>query len=191
MVINESIFKPLNFCNMKKLLTLSFFVALLLFNDSKGFSQAFNKGDKLVNLGIGLLDFGGYASAEFGIQDNIGVGPIIGYTYYAYGLLSGYGSAYNYGQFRAGVRGAYHLGEVFKLSDNKFDPYAALSVGLLFDRDGLVYNSVKNDFEYTTRTRPFFNPRVGARIELSDKLGGYAELGWGGSWIQAGISFKL
>ncbi len=176
---------------MKKLLAFSFLVALLLTTSFKGFSQSFSKGDKIVNLGIGLLGFGGYASAEFGIQDNIGIGPIIGYTYYNAGLFSGYGSDYSYGQFRAGARGAYHLGEVLKMKDEKFDPYVALSVGVVSERNSITYNTITQNYEYGNRLAPFFNPRVGARMELSNNLGGYAELGWGGSWIQAGISFKL
>ena len=175
---------------MKKLLTFS--LALFLLSSTLSISaQGIKKGDKLINLGIGLLDFGGYASAEFAIQDNIGVGPIIGYSYYTGGLLYGGVNNFDYGRFRFGARGAYHLGEVLKMSDDKFDPYIALSVGIVSDRNASSYNFSTNSYEYSNRLLPFFNPRVGARLALSNSLGGYAELGWGGSWIQAGISFKL
>jgi hypothetical protein len=173
---------------MKKLLTLTFICAILL--STEGLSQTFKKGDKQVNLGIGLLAFGGYASAEFGIQDNLGVGPLFGYTYYTGGLLTGYVGSYGYGQYRIGARGAYHLGDVLKLSDDKLDPYVALSVGAVFDRN-YTYNIFNSSLDYGTRTLPFFNPRVGGRFALNESLGAYAELGWGGSWLQAGVSLKF
>ncbi|MFY7888282.1 MAG: hypothetical protein ACOVOW_05210 [Spirosomataceae bacterium] len=177
---------------MKKLFTLfSLSIALLAVSSSKLSAQTFKKGDKQFNVGLGLLAFGGYASAEFGIEENIGIGPIVGYTYYNSGLLAGYSGDYGYGQFRAGARGAYHLGDVLNLNDDKIDPYVAVSAGLVFDREGYLYNSSTGGVDYKTRTLPFINPRVGASMELSDQIRGYAELGWGGSWLQAGVSFKF
>ncbi|MFC0184534.1 hypothetical protein ACFFJX_19185 [Pseudarcicella hirudinis] len=69
---------------MKKLLTLTFIIAAVLIS-SKGYSQAYKNGDKLLNLGIGLgtygyggLGFGG--SFEVGVTDDISVGPLVGYS---------------------------------------------------------------------------------------------------------------
>ncbi|WP_026997134.1 hypothetical protein [Flectobacillus major] len=170
----------------------SFLVAfLLMITPYLASSQALQQGDRIINAGIGLLAFGGYANAEFGIQDNIGIGPMIGYTYYNAGLLTGYSGNYNYGQLRVGARGAYHLGDALRINDNSIDPYVALSVGLLFDRNNYVYNNQNGQVTYANRTLPFFNPRAGVRMPLSENLGGYAEVGWGGSWIQAGVSFNF
>jgi hypothetical protein len=92
--------------NLKFSALLFALVALVSFSSQ---AQTFKRGDKILNAGIGLLYFGAYANAEFAIEDNIGIGPMVGYTYYNSGLLTGY-SEIIAGQFRVGARGAYHLG---------------------------------------------------------------------------------
>jgi hypothetical protein len=178
---------------MKKIsLSILVFGAAMIFSAS-AINAQMKKGDKQINIGIGLAGLGAYASAEIGIADNIGVGPIVGYNRYSYGgLLTGYtGSGYGYGQIRAGLRGSYHLGNVLNMSDGKFDPYVAASAGLLFDRGNYFYNYNTNNVDYKNRILPFLNPRVGANMELTNSLRGYADLGYGGSWLQAGIILKL
>lgn len=176
---------------MKKKLQYSIIVTLLLFTSLNSFSQVYKKGYKQFNAGIGLLYIGAYASAEFGIDKNIGIGPIVGYTYYNAGLLSGYYGDYGYGQFRVGARGAYHLGETFKIKDDKIDPYIALSVGVVVDREDFYYNVITSEVEYGKRILPFFNPRLGASMAIAKDTKAYVELGYGGSWMQGGIAFKF
>ncbi|MEA5138882.1 hypothetical protein [Arcicella rigui] len=176
---------------MKKKVMYSIIVTLLLFTSLNSFSQAYKKGFKQFNAGVGLLFVGAYASAEFGVDNNIGVGPIVGYTYYNTGLLSGYYGDYGYGQYRVGARGAYHLGETFKIKDDKIDPYIALSIGVVVDRTDINFNANTLEIEYNKRVLPFFNPRFGAAMELTQNLKAYVELGYGGSWMQGGIAFKF
>lgn len=172
--------------NLKFSALLLALVALVSFSSQ---AQTFKRGDKILNAGIGLLYFGAYANAEFAIEDNIGIGPMVGYTYYNSGLLSGYSGDYSYGQFRVGARGAYHLGDVLNLGDNSIDPYVAVGVGLLFDRDNNIYNSSTRSVTYATKVNIFINPRAGARFPLSNNLSGFGEVGWGASWVTAGVSF--
>lgn len=173
---------------MKNLKISALLLALIA---SLGFSsqaQTFKRGDKILNAGIGLLYFGVYANAEFAIEDNIGIGPMVGYTHYNSGGLVGYGD-YSYGQFRVGARGAYHLGDVLNLGDDSIDPYVAVGAGLLFDRNNYTYNTTTGNVTYATRTTIFINPRAGARFPLGNNLSGFGEVGWGASWVTAGVSF--
>lgn len=172
--------------NLKFSALLLALVALVSFSSQ---AQTFKRGDKILNAGIGLLYFGAYANAEFAIEDNIGIGPMVGYTYYNSGLLTGYSGDYSYGQFRVGARGAYHLGDVLNLGDNSIDPYVAVGAGLLFDRNNYTYNTNTGNVTYGTRTTIFINPRAGARFPLSNNLSGFGEVGWGASWVTAGVSF--
>jgi hypothetical protein len=179
---------------MKKLL-LGFILigAVMLIGSNSANSQSFDKGDKFVNAGVGIASLGGYVSGEFMVQDNIGVGPIIGYNTYTYGgIITGYsGDNYRYGQIRAGLRGAYHLAKILNLEDGSFSPYAAVGVGLLFDRGNYFYDFNTNSLKSKTTILPFVNPRIGTNFKLDGKLLFYGDLGYGGSWIQAGVTFKL
>lgn len=174
--------------NFKLSALLFALVALVSFSSQ---AQTFKRGDKILNAGVGLLYLGAYANAEFAIEDNIGIGPMVGYTYYNAGVLTGYAGDYSYGQFRVGARGAYHLGDVLNLRDNSVDPYVAVGAGLLFDRNNYTYNTGTGNVTYGTRTGIFINPRAGARFPLGNNLSGFAEVGWGGSWVTAGISLGL
>lgn len=113
---------------MKKLLTFSFLLAVLLTTSFRGFSQAFKQGSKFLNATVGLnsyystgLPLG--ASFEVGITDAISVG---GQADYASG---NYGSGLGFTAFYVGARGAYHLGEILKINSDKVDVYAGLGLG--------------------------------------------------------------
>ncbi|HPR32885.1 MAG TPA: hypothetical protein PLK12_12345 [Prolixibacteraceae bacterium] len=155
---------------MKKLLTLS--VLLILAFGMKAADPVFLKGDKVINVGIGLETWRLplYVSGEFGIADgilekgSIGIGAYAGasFSWYSY-----YSSAF---AFMAGARGAFHYPFIDKL-----DTYIGISLGL--------------DSWYSYWISP--GGFIGARYPISEKLHVFLEAGTGLGYLTGGISFKL
>lgn len=172
---------------MKKLLTFSALLAVLLTISSESFSQAFKQGDKFLNATVGLnsyystgLPLG--ASFEVGITDAISVG---GQADYASG---NYGAGLGFTAFYIGARGAYHLGEILKINSDKVDVYGGLGLGYrsFSWKDG--YNGVG----YSYGNGLDFNYFIGGRYFFSDNIGAVLELGYSGvSNARAGLTFKF
>ena len=161
----------------------------------------FSKGDKVVNLGIGLgsrLYTGLYytgsvppvsISFEKGIKDNIlekgviGVGGYLGYSAYKW-EYSGYG--WKYSNIIIGARGNFHYPLVDKL-----DTYLGLLIG---------YNIVTTK-EFGTNTSGFtyntssggvvWSGYIGGRYYFNEKIAGLIELGSGISYLTLGVGIKL
>lgn len=178
---------------MKKFLsiTLLAFAAMICFH-STSFAQ-FSKGDKKINLGVGIGSIGGNASIEYGIMDDLGVGLFASFERPNTGLIgTALGVRYGYNQISIGPRAAYHLNRILNMDDEKFDLYVA---------GGILYRNDSYGSDYSAYRRSVGLPasdsglsllaRVGAGFQFSDNLSGFAELGSGGSWLQAGISFKF
>ncbi|MDD4631201.1 MAG: hypothetical protein PHQ77_03035 [Proteiniphilum sp.] len=165
----------------------------------------FSKGDKIANVGIGLGSYyggDGYTSSipplsvsyEQGIIDglldgkaSIGVGGYMAYTANKWETISGnvtYGYKYSY--FILGARGTFHYQFIDKL-----DTYTGLMLG---------YNAVRSKFfgdsgSYTPEASGAsgigYSAFIGARYHFSDKLAAFAEIGYGISALELGISFRL
>jgi len=165
--------------------------------------STFSSGDKVLNIGIGLGNVvysgAGYssivppisASFEYGVMDgigengSIGVGGYFGYTSAKWEMtLMGDTYGWKYNSYIVGVRGSFHYTFVDKL-----DTYAGLMLG---------YNIVKatetgtinfgasasgSGFAWSIHIggRYFFNPHIAAMMEL----------GYGISYLNLGIAFKL
>jgi len=168
-------------------------------------TPTFEKGDKVLNLGIGfgsgLYTGGGYtshmpalsASLEVGVVDDviekgsIGVGGYIGYTSAKWEVnSSGYTYGYNYSDLVIAARGSFHYPFVEKL-----DTYAGLSLG--FD----VVNSKETgnwpgETSYSASSSGvYFSAYVGARYYFNKKFAGMAELGSGIAYLNLGVAIKL
>ena len=107
---------------MKKLLVIAFILAT-----TNGYAQAFQKGNKLLNLGLGLNSYysGGIpfgASFEVGINDDLSVGANVDYL-----STSNYG--YRFTALYFGGRGSYHFNKVLNIKDEKLDLYAGAGLG--------------------------------------------------------------
>jgi opacity protein-like surface antigen len=150
----------------------------------------FSKGDKKVNLGVGLGSLGANASVEYGIMDDLGVGLFASYERPSTGLIGALtGVRYSYNEISVGPRAAYHLNRVLNMKDDKFDLYVAGGVlyrHVTYPYDYSSISNLKSSYGYISLLA-----RVGAGFQFSDNLAGFAELGSGGSWVQAGISFKF
>ncbi len=181
-------------------------------------AQTFKQQQLDINLGIGFgstfINAGSYsvlplinASGEYGITDDIGIGAYLGYTgatyryggsYYKAGGWYNYTDEYRWNFFIVGVRSAYHFNNLIKLSDtklgDKLDLYAGLMVG---------YNIASYSFSSTdpSRTNLSFygssyggiawNIFGGARYRFSERVGVFGELGYGVSYVNFGLTFKI
>lgn len=172
----------------KKFLTLVITFAAVFFaahgnsfsNDSSGFpnvSPTFEKGDFVINLGIGI---GGVPrgttglppvtiSGEYGlIEDlftenlNLGIGAIVGLQTYSY-----WGE--NYVSLSFAARAAAH----YPLVEN-FDVHAGVVTGFRTNPGNVILGSY-----------------VGGRYYFSPNIGVMAEVGYGITYINAGVAFKL
>ena len=160
----------------------------------------FNKGDKVINLGIGLgntLYSGSYytrgvppisISYEQAVKDSIlekgviGIMGYVGYTSYKYDYL---GWGYKYSNIIVGVGGLFHYPLV-----NKLDTYAGLLLGYNISSakefgipSGWVYESTSGGF--------VFSGFIGARYYFNDKFAVFAQLGYGVAYFTIGASLKF
>lgn len=192
-------------------MTKKIFLTLVLIMTSCGLitveaKDIISKGEKVINLGIGIGSYNGgtgyksglppiSVSYEQGIVDglldgkaSIGVGGYMAYSTNKYEQQFGseiYG--FNYSYFILGARGAFH----YQLID-KFDTYAGLMLG---------YNAVGSKYygpelgaftpEPTGVSGLGFSAFIGARYQVSNNLAAFAELGYGISVLQLGVSFGL
>lgn len=164
-----------------KIFTMGLFLAVVLLSGQGIHAQnAFNKGDVVINAGIGLgntFSFGGLglplgAGVEYGVTDDIGV-SLDG------GFVSGTGITATY----IGARGSYHLNRVLELNGDEFDFYAGL---------GLYYRSFSIDgIGFTLSSGAVAAFHAGGRYYFSDNFGVQAELGNSYGWMKLGVVYKL
>jgi len=183
---------------MKKLL-LMFVVVSFTLTQSFAQDPTFVKGDKVLNVGIGLgstLYSGSYyksaippvsASLEFGVVDNIlekgviGVGPYFGYSSYKYDYLT---SGWKYTNMILGVKGNFH----YPLAE-KLDTYTGILLG---------YNIVTSKWTGTgsedltaSSSGVAWSWFVGGRYYFSETFAVMAELGYGIAYLNLGIALKF
>lgn len=147
--------------------------------------------NKYLNVGVGLAAYygGGLplgASFEVDLKDNISIGGSVDYMRYGYN--SG-GYKWNYTFVYAGARASYHLAEVLNVADGKFDPYAGATLGLR-------YAGYSDNYGYDNYVSPYnsglyLGIHVGARYLFNEKLGGFAEVGYGVSALRLGLTAKF
>jgi hypothetical protein len=180
---------------MKKLITLA--IALVLFiGQLASQDDIFKKGDKVLNLGLGLGNtyYGSYytsrmpgltASLEVGVADklidgkgSVGVGGYVGYS------SAKYSDYYKTSNFLFGARGIFHYPLLAKL-----DTYTGLMLG---------YNVYSYKY-YDSSTAPYSGSAsglasswfLGARYYFSEKFSGMAELGYGTAVLTIGVGIKF
>lgn len=175
---------------MKKLVSSLFIVALL----ACGTAHAqYQKGDKLLNLGIGLNGYygGGLpigASFEYGITDQISVGAQVDFYTWGYNFGSGYN--YRYTFIPIALRGSYHFNELLNLNTDKVDLYGGVQLGYYISSysDNSGYSGVYNN---GYGNKALFGVHLGGKYYFKPKLGAFAELGYGVSTLKLGVAFKF
>ena len=183
---------------MKKLL-LSLLVVVFSLTQLSAQESTFQKGNKVLNLGIGLGGrwSGSYmktsvppisASLEFGVKDgvlekgSIGVGPYLAYASHKW-EYSGYG--WKVTDIIIGARGSFHYPLV-----NKLDTYTGLLLGYDISTESEFGNATGYDFgsSYGGFSYAWF---VGGRYFFSDSFAAMAELGVGITYLNLGIALKF
>lgn len=182
---------------MKKKITKLFVAVALMAGISVSASgQAYKQGDKQLNVGLGLgstLSGSGFTSVvppigisfEYGLKEKISVGGYLGYSSASY---EAFAWKWNYSYVIIGARGSYH----FATSD-KLDPYAGLLLG---------YNaasvSITKPAGYTgpelksaSAGGVVIGGHIGARYYFTEKIGGFAELGYGIAYLTIGLTSKF
>jgi hypothetical protein len=168
--------------------------------------STFTPDDAVINLGIGIgstyYSGSGYSglipplsiSYEKGIKNvfdkgTIGVGAYAGYTSSEWKYSDSYGSyKWKYSNILIGARGALH----YPLID-ELDTYAGLMLG--YDIASSSYSSTGMYEDQTVAGDSYggliWSFYLGGRYWFSDKMAGMLELGYGISYLNIGIAFKL
>jgi hypothetical protein len=166
----------------------------------------FSKGDRAVNIGLGIGSYyggTGYSSTipplsvsfEQGIIDglldgkgSIGVGGYLGYSANKWETSAGgdtYGYKYSY--MMIGARGAFHYQFVDKL-----DTYTGLLLGYNVVGSKLYGDGMGGiDTGSATGSGIGYSAFLGARYHFSDQFAAYGEIGYGISALELGISIRL
>ncbi len=133
-----------------------------------------------------------YVSFERGVFDNIGIGLAVSYSSYGGEWFNGlnYNYSYRWSTLSIMARGAYHI----LVSNDKFDPY--LGVGIGFLKYGYKWTSNDPSFNEESYNVSLGTPIgyqifAGARYMFSNNIGGYAEVGYGLSIANFGLTFNL
>lgn len=183
---------------MKKILTILFAVALVFSATLASAQGRYDKGDVLVNAGIGLGYY--YAngvplllSAEFAVNDLISVGPYLGYTSHSEsGSTFGYSYKQKWSFIDIGVRGSYHFNEVFEIQNEQVDVYGGAFLGYLISNYSYSSNIPNDEGRSNSLGGGLrLGIHVGARYFFSEKVAGYGELGYGVAPLSLGVTFKL
>lgn len=172
-----------------------------IFSPTKVVPQVIAKGDKIINIGIGLLKqlSGGSSekltippipiSFEYIVKNDLfngngalGIGGFLGYTA---AKQVGYNNNYKDSRLIIGARGYVHYAIVEKL-----DTYAGALLGYKSDIFKISYSGDYPDFK-SKDGKPTLNVFAGCRYFFNDKIAGMAELGWGISIVTIGVAVKL
>ena len=161
-------------------------------------STSFDKGDNLINIGIGVGSpfFGsGYkaslpinpsVSYENGITDVISVGGQLSYASSKYDDSFNSNYSFKENAIYIGARGSYHFNQLFDL-DRKFDVYGGASLGYVTvsvsDNEGSLGSTASGlGFGLFGGGKYFFSPNTALYAEL-----GYQSL----SFLNVGVAFKF
>ncbi|MGA0556298.1 hypothetical protein ACO2Q8_06595 [Larkinella sp. VNQ87] len=173
---------------MKNTLPYIFFFILAT---TPGFSQIARKVDHMLNVGLGVQSYalGGLcngASFELGFTDQVSAGGFFDYA--LTGTKVG-DRRWKAQFFNVGVRGSYHLARLLGIGDDKFDPYAGLSVGT---RSSLHRDQVDQTGQLLPRPKGIFpGVHLGGFYRFSQKIGGFAEMGLGVAALRLGVTGKF
>jgi hypothetical protein len=204
---------------MKKQLLFLFVLVAIQFSTTH--AQSFSKGQKDLNIGIGLGSryythaFSNYSSTpvfslsmDVGITDDISLGGFFGFagsrweysgTDFCNSGNGGGGGFYNYTDsykwhfFMLGVRGAYHFAKY--IENDNVDLYAGLMLGDNFATYTFSTNAPcpeHHAFYSNSYYGGFiFTGFVGCRYRFKENLGAFAELGYGVSYLTLGLNYKF
>ncbi len=183
---------------MKKIL-FPLILLIISLSDAEAQVSSFMKGYKVLSLNGGIstnLFSGSYyvgkvppvsAAMEFGIAGHIldegvvGIGPYIGYSTFKYEYA---GDGWDYTCWIPGIKGTFH----YPFADG-FDTYAGMIAGYRYLQHKEIGDvEDKESYMKSRVTGAWF---VGARYYFLETVAVMAEVGYGISYVNAGISFKF
>jgi hypothetical protein len=163
--------------------------------DAKGAGFDNVKGMNVLNAGIGLGSYGLsgtggmplVASFEHGFSKNISAGASLGF------IQKKFADDWKYTYLIIGARGSYHLNEAFKIVNPKLNVYAG--AGLFYRRYSFDYTFEGPDelgYDYDASGGDIdFELHAGGRYLFNNSVGAFAELGYGISPLQLGLTLKF
>ena len=176
----------------------SIFILFAIFIAAAAQAQSFQNGTTAANIGVGIgTALGGLgkarpaisASIDKGMWDVGGPGVIslggyVGNTGYKY-TSGSYTAKWNY--IVVGVRGAYHYNGFTDV------PNLDLYGGAMLGYNIVNYSSTGDDSDALNSygSGIGFSGFLGARWFFTESIGAYAELGYGVSVLNAGVTFKF
>lgn len=195
--------------------------ALLLMNTPLLKAQSFAKGQKDLDIGVGLGSryythsslYASYSSTpvmsvalDFGITDEISLGGFFGFasTKWQYtgtdycgngnnGVFYTYTDSYKWNFFMIGVRGAYHFSKF--IDNDKVDLYVGLMLGDNYAKFSYTTNAPCNEHQSFYNSNLYggfiFTGFAGCRYRFNDHVGAFAELGYGVSYLTLGLNYKF
>lgn len=173
---------------MKKLALFSLLFILVAITQNSFAQEVKSKYAVNAGIGVGSFGFSGTgglpltASVERTFADKISAGINLGYIQTKFDFVG----KYSYLVF--GVRGSYHFNELFKINNPKLDVYGG--AGLLYRHYKIKYTG-EDEFFGTAASggNMGVSLHAGARYLLAKNIGAHAELGYGISPLQLGVSF--
>jgi hypothetical protein len=171
-------------------------------------SHPFEKGTNVLSVGLGIGgSFGSYnyssqtpgislqyehGNWDVGGPGVISLGGYVGIKSYTYkGVGYNYTWTYKWNYTVIGLRSAYHYNGI---TSDKADIYGGvmLSYNILnfkYSSSDPAYDYLNNNVSYGSRVG--FTLYVGGRYFFSERVAGFAELGYGVSYLTLGAAFKL
>jgi len=189
-------------------------------SSSSSGAKCFDEGSHILNVGIGFgggryYSYGGLAGYSYRVSPAfslsyeqalkkkvgpgyLGLGAYFGYqtahlqydNYYYNGNKYYYRHSWNYMLISA--RGAYHLD---LLNAEKGELYFGAIIGIRFQTYKYESNSIDPNKKFyqlnSSSVYPSYSAFIGGRYYFAPKVAAFAEIGYGISYLTAGISFKF
>jgi hypothetical protein len=132
------------------------------------------------------------ASLDLALTDYITVAPFVGYAItgedYS-SILYNYRSSYRCKHILAGSKNAFH----FPMGRGRFTGYTGITLGVHLAKEKLDYKGQNANEQTTTNKgyRFFYNVFAGTKFHISHRAAVFAEVGYGITWGNVGVSYKL
>lgn len=163
---------------------LNLLFVMMLFAATAAFAQAPpGKGGSQFNAGLGFSSWGVpiYIGADFGVHEDITIGPKVSYRNYNYNAA---GADWDQSLLVIAFNGNYHFNRLLNIP-SQWNFYAGVTLGYYLWSDLDEYNDAQSSslgFDAQIGGRYFFNDKIGVNLEFG---GGTAA---GGSF---GITVKM
>lgn len=181
----------------RKIVLSTLIAASILFTVDSSVAQSTSqnsvKGKNFINLGIGVGTFGFtgtgglpiVASIEHGFADKISGGAYLGF------INRKFGASLKYSYKVFGAKAAYHFNEALNINNDNIDTYGGAAI---------YYRSFS--LRYQDHEDPAYDQKstggdvgigvfAGGRYFFSRKAGAFAEIGYGISPLQLGVTIAL